>query len=212
MVGKTFNKETRGLKKNNGSLWRKRMKVVFLSAKIQKFLYNVRRMKKILLSFTVIILFTFYSWHEQQQANEVHVVIPKSDPSVTPADTATPIPTTGGSASISPTNGPVTTIPLPTKSTGQYKDGAYTGNATDAFYGTMQVKAIISGGSITDVQFLQYPNDRQTSILINQQAMPALKQEAIQAQNANVDIVSGATDSSQAFVQSLRSALAQAKS
>ncbi len=92
-----------------------------------------------------------------------------------------------------------------------YKDGSYTGSTADAFYGNIQVKAIISGGKITDVQFLQYPSDRSRSIAINTLAMPNLKQEAIHAQNANVNIVSGATDSSNAFIQSLSSALSQSK-
>ncbi|HEY4384430.1 MAG TPA: FMN-binding protein [Ktedonobacteraceae bacterium] len=47
--------------------------------------------------------------------------------------------------------------------------------------------------------------------MINNYADPQLTSEAIQAQSANVDIVSGATDSSEAFIQSLNSALAQAK-
>jgi uncharacterized protein with FMN-binding domain len=85
------------------------------------------------------------------------------------------------------------------------------GDAADAFYGLIQVKAVIQNGRLADVQFLQYPNDRQTSIEINTQAMPWLKEEAIAAQSANVDIISGATDSSQAFRQSLGSALAKAK-
>lgn len=92
-----------------------------------------------------------------------------------------------------------------------FKDGTYTGNSQDAFYGNIQVKAVISGGKITDVQFLQYPNNAARSLAINTLAMPNLKQEAIQAQNANVDIVSGATDTSNAFIQSLTSALTQAK-
>ncbi len=61
------------------------------------------------------------------------------------------------------------------------------------------------------MQFLQYPDTHSTSVYINQQAMPYLQQEAIQAQSANVNIVSGATDTSIAFQQSLASALAQAK-
>ena len=101
--------------------------------------------------------------------------------------------------------GPVTT------SSTTYKDGTYTGSPADAFYGTIQVKAVISKGKITDVQFVQYPNDRMRSVAINTVAMPNLKQEAIQAQSATVDIVSGATDSSNAFMQSLASALNQAK-
>lgn len=95
-------------------------------------------------------------------------------------------------------------------SPGQYKDGTYTGSVADAYYGNIQVQAIISGGKITDVQFLQYPNDNGTSHMINTQAMPYLRQEAITAQSAQVDIVSGASDSSQAFQQSLSSALSQA--
>jgi uncharacterized protein with FMN-binding domain len=47
--------------------------------------------------------------------------------------------------------------------------------------------------------------------MINKEAMPYLKQEAIAAQSTNVDIVSGATDSSMAFQESLGSALALAK-
>src|ERR1035437_3582237 len=63
-----------------------------------------------------------------------------------------------------------------------YKDGTYTGNPADAIYGTIQVKAIIQNGKITDVQFLQYPSDRSRSIAINTLAMPNLTQEAIQVQ------------------------------
>ena len=92
-----------------------------------------------------------------------------------------------------------------------YKDGSYTGIVADAYYGNIQVQATIAGGKITNVQFLQFPNDNGTSLGINQQADPMLAQEAIQAQNANVNVVSGASDSSQAFTQSLQSALNQAK-
>ena len=92
-----------------------------------------------------------------------------------------------------------------------YKDGSYTGTAADAIYGYIQVKATVQGGKLTDVEFLQYPNDRRNSVEINTQAMPMLKQQAITAQTAQVDGVSGATDTSQAFVQSLGNALQQAK-
>ncbi len=107
------------------------------------------------------------------------------------------------------------TIPLappPTlKNNAALKDGTYTGDVFDAFYGNVQVRAVINGGKITAVNFLQYPNDRATSREINSQAMPVLQSEAIQAQQANVDIVSGATDTSQAFISSLQSALVKAQ-
>lgn len=103
------------------------------------------------------------------------------------------------------------TVAGSTATTGQYKDGAYNGSVADAYYGNVQVSVTIKAGGIVDVQFLQYPNTHSTSVDINQQAMPYLKQEAIQAKSANVQIVSGATYTSQAFTESLSNALMQAK-
>ena len=94
---------------------------------------------------------------------------------------------------------------------GAFTDGTYTGVVSDAFYGNIQVQAIIRNGALADVVFLQYPNDRNHSVEINNYAMPLLKSEAVTAQSANVDTISGASASSQAFVQSLQSALNQAK-
>jgi uncharacterized protein with FMN-binding domain len=134
----------------------------------------------------------------------------------TPTPAPTPVKTT---PKPTPTPAPVPTptpapAPVPTPAPqpkGLYADGQYTGSVADAYYGNIQVKVTVSGGKITDVVFLQYPSDRGTSVRINSQAMPYLKQEAISAQSANVGIVSGATDSSMAFQQSLASALTQAK-
>lgn len=109
----------------------------------------------------------------------------------------------------------ITSAPTPTmamrRMMGQYKDGSYTGKVADAFYGNIQVQAVIKNGRIVDVIFLQAPNDNGTSVSINSQADPMLTQEAIQAQSANVDIISGASASSQAFQVSLADALSQAK-
>jgi uncharacterized protein with FMN-binding domain len=75
----------------------------------------------------------------------------------------------------------------------------------------VQVKAVIQGGKIANVQWVQYPSDRQRSVEINSYADPQLTTEAIQAQSAQVDIVTGATDSSIAFMESLGNALSQAQ-
>lgn len=102
-------------------------------------------------------------------------------------------------------------VPAPAPQTaGKFKDGSYVGDATDAFYGIVQVKAIVSGGKLVDVQFLRYPNDRATTIQISKDSMPRLTQEAIVAQSARVDTISGATQTSDGFSASLASALAQA--
>lgn len=104
-----------------------------------------------------------------------------------------------------------TTTAATTVADGLYKNGQYDGGIADAYYGNVQVKAIIQGGKLADVQFLSYPSDRRYSVEVNTYALPILKSEAIQAQSAQVDTVSGATNTSNAFINSLSSALSQAK-
>jgi len=157
-------------------------------------------MNKLVLSGLVIISFIGYSLYGRRENKAVVLAPPAAI--TTPAPTATPDTLGTGGA---------TPAPTPVQTSGQYKNGQYTGSPADAIYGNIQVKATISGGKITNVEFLQYPNDRRTSQQINSQAMPYLKQEAIQVQSAQVNIVSGATDTSEAFIESMGSALAQAK-
>jgi len=64
---------------------------------------------------------------------------------------------------------------------------------------------------MTAVSVPTYPNHTDRSIYINQTALPILKAEALRAQSANINMVSGATDSSDAFAQSLQSAILKAK-
>ena len=64
---------------------------------------------------------------------------------------------------------------------------------------------------ITAVSVPTYPNHTDRSVYINSQALPILKSEALQAQSANINLVSGASDSSQAFAESLQSAILKAK-
>ena len=111
----------------------------------------------------------------------------------------------GGAASPPPS-----TAPAPAQS--GYKDGTYTGSIADAYYGPVEVQATIKGGALSNVSFLLFPNGHQTSTYINEQVMPMLTQEAISAQSANVNGISGATFTSQAFQQSLASALRKARS
>jgi len=169
-------------------------------------------LKKFLLASFVVLTFALYSFHQRHDGSGIVVKPPPSltqGSSHTSGSSSSPSTTSSPSSSTNTNSSPAQSST--TQTTVAYKDGQYTGSVADAFYGNIQVKAIIQGGKITDVQFLQYPNDRSNSIRINQQADPYLTQEAIQAQSAQVDIVSGATDSSQAFIQSLSAALTQAK-
>jgi uncharacterized protein with FMN-binding domain len=93
-----------------------------------------------------------------------------------------------------------------------YADGSYIGPAVDAYYGFVRIKVIVRGGRLVSVEVLEYPSDRRTSIFINRQALPMLRDEVVRAQSANVDIISGATLTSEAFIQSLDIALRRAES
>lgn len=154
--------------------------------------------RKLVVSVVIIGVFILYSFmHSHASATLAPTTSADSGSTSSPPASGATASTSGGGT--------------PSASGGQYKDGSYTGSVADAQWGYVQVKAVISGGRITDVQFLQYPNERQRSVEVNSYADPQLTSEAIQAQSAQVDIVSGATDSSDAFMQSLADALSQAQ-
>lgn len=192
-------------------------------------------MKKYILSFSLIVAFAFYIAINNQNTLTVssplaaNVGSPGSTGTANGAGTGTNAPAGGtkpvriigddeggdeGGSAPAPAPTPAST-PTPSTQTlaqtGAYKNGTYTGSVADAFYGNVQVQAVVTNGQLSNVNVLQYPSDRGTSREINGIAMPELVQEAIQAQGANVNIISGATQSSEAFQQSLADALAQAK-
>ena len=80
------------------------------------------------------------------------------------------------------------------------------GSAVDDGFGVVQVQAKISGGKIVDVTTLSLPQDGHSQ-RINSFAVPQLRREVLSAQSANVDTVSGATVTSEAYAQSLQAAL-----
>jgi uncharacterized protein with FMN-binding domain len=90
------------------------------------------------------------------------------------------------------------------------KSGTYTGSVVQTQYGAIQVQLTVANGTITNVQALKYPSNNPHSSSINRYALPTLIQEALQTQSAQINAVSGATYTSQGFVQSLQSALSQA--
>ncbi len=180
-------------------------------------------MKKAFVSFCVLMVFVLYSALIRHQAPVL--VKPTSLVSNTnktqSTTTSSPPPTSTSSTTSSNTTPTSTTsttssntTPSPTTTTtasAQYKDGTFKGSTQNAYWGNVQVAAVISGGKITNVKILQYPNSHSTSVYINQQALPYLQQETIKSQNANIQIISGATFTSQAFIQSLTDALTSAK-
>jgi uncharacterized protein with FMN-binding domain len=95
-------------------------------------------------------------------------------------------------------------------SSGSSKSASYTGQAVDTRYGPVQVRIDVSGGKISKIDVLQYPDGLQRDQDINSYALPVLNQEALSAQSAQIDSVSGATYTSDGYTQSLQSALDQA--
>ncbi len=89
-------------------------------------------------------------------------------------------------------------------------DATYTGTTVNTRFGPVQVQVTVSGGSITDVTALQLTNADGRSVQISNRAEPILRQEVLASQSAQVSNVGGATYTSQAYLQSLQSALDQA--
>jgi len=85
-----------------------------------------------------------------------------------------------------------------------------TGPVTNYFFGTVSVSVTVSGKKITNISIASL-NDggNPRSQQIDQYALPQLEQQALAANGANIQGVSGATYTSQGFVQSLQGALSK---
>lgn len=88
--------------------------------------------------------------------------------------------------------------------------GTFTGRREYAYYGYVKVQAVLSNGTISDIRVLEYPNDNGRSHYINSVALPYLIQETVGGHTWKVDLISGATFTSVAFIKSLQAALKQA--
>lgn len=114
----------------------------------------------------------------------------------TPTVPAAPRPTIGPSAEPSGTGTPAPSVPMTV-------DGA----VIDTKYGTVQVQVVILEQVITDVIAMKLTDSSATSIEISARAAPILRDEVLAAQSAQVDVISSATYTSEAYLTSLQSAL-----
>ncbi|WP_338090916.1 FMN-binding protein [Planosporangium thailandense] len=129
-----------------------------------------------------------------------------------PTDTA-PADPSSGTPSAAPTGAPTdapTAAPRPTATTAAPKAASnlvVNGTVAQTRWGPVQVQVHISGNKITDVKTLQIPNGNNRDYEINSYAVPQLHDEVLQAQSANIDVVSGATVTSDGYIESLQAAL-----
>ncbi|MDQ6784298.1 MAG: FMN-binding protein [Actinomycetota bacterium] len=123
-----------------------------------------------------------------------------------------PLPSNRLALTAPPTTATPTPAP-PTTATATTVGGVrqITGDPQDNPFGTIQVSVTLSGGKVTDVTVLQSPNDRGRSVSIAHQALPLLREEVLQAQSAQIDVISGASYDSQGYAQSVQSALDKAR-
>ncbi|HZP52409.1 FMN-binding protein [Actinocrinis sp.] len=124
--------------------------------------------------------------------------------SAAPATTAPAAGNGQSSSSAAPKSAPST------PSTSNTGTKVVTGAAADTRYGPVQLQVTFSGKKITNINVLQYPTESFRDQQINSYALPILNQEAMSAQSANIDVVSGATYTSDGYAQSLQSAIDKA--
>jgi uncharacterized protein with FMN-binding domain len=150
----------------------------------------MRRIVLVILS-TITTLVLLFSYHTSTSATFV-------------TSPVTQLPASPGATSRSPS---------PTKSgssTSKSGPATYTGGSADTRWGPVQVQITVQGGKITASQAVQYPQNNGRDAEINGFALPILNQEVVQQQSASIDTVSGATVTSDGYLQSLQSAIDQA--
>ena len=89
-------------------------------------------------------------------------------------------------------------------------DGTYTGSSVNTRFGPVQVQIVVSGGVITSADAIDYPTSNPRDRQINQTAVPILVSETLAAQSTRIDMVSGATYTSDGYIRSLQSAIDEA--
>lgn len=165
---------------------------------------------------TLVLLFSYHTSTSSKSSSVASPVIAQAaapgavaTPKATsPSGTATSGSSSGGSSSSStPSGGSSSSSSSPPQSSAAK---TYAGDAIGTQYGDVQVQITVKGGKITASQVLQVPWNDNRDQEINSYAVPILNQEAVSSQSSNIDMVSGATYTSDGYIQSLQSAIDQA--
>jgi uncharacterized protein with FMN-binding domain len=134
-----------------------------------------------------------------------------SDVATTPQEEATPQDSTsaGATPSQAATTAPTATTQDSTSGTSGSgsTSGTYTGDAVQTRWGAVQVQITVKDGRITAAEAVEYPTENPRDQQINAYAIPQLNAEAVAAQSASIDAVSGATVTSDGYIESLQSAI-----
>jgi uncharacterized protein with FMN-binding domain len=170
-------------------------------------------MRRIVLGFmsTVTVLVLLFGYHtstSSRRDGESAVAAPiggAAAPST--ADPSTPAPSTAGPSSAAPS---AATPSSAAPSAGSAAAKTVTGDSADTRWGPVQVRITVQSRKVTAVKVVDYPTGSGRDREINAYALPILVKETLSAQSADIDMVSGATVTSDGYVRSLQSALDQA--
>jgi len=154
----------------------------------------------------LVLLFSYHTSTSSAVAPAEQIAAPGSGPVASSSGAGGP--PASGSSGAAGTSGRAASPP----SSGAAAAGTSTvaGGAVDTRFGPVQVQLTVTGGKVTAVDVLQVPNGERRDQLINSRAVPILNSEAVSAQSAKIDAVSGATVTSDAYIQSLQSAIDKA--
>jgi len=161
----------------------------------------MRRIVTTILS-TISIMVLLFSYHTSSSNATV-----SASPLVQQPASSDPNPPSGPSKN----GGSATNRPSPAaKPSPAPASVAYTGGVADTRWGPVQVRITVRGGKVTRARAVQYPQGTNQDAQINSYALPILDQEVVQKQSASIDTISGATVTSDGYLQSLQSAIDQA--
>ena len=146
---------------------------------------------------TLVLLFSYHTSTSSRSA-------PSASPVVAPA-AAPQADGSSGSSGVTPTP-----TPSSSSSTKSSATKTYDGDAVGTRFGNVQVQITVKDGKITKADVLQVPWNDHRDQEINSYAVPVLNSEVVSAQSATIDMVSGATFTSEGYIQSLQSAIDQA--
>jgi uncharacterized protein with FMN-binding domain len=176
-------------------------------------------MKRIVLfamtTLTVLVLLFGYhtSTSSRAVASESSVIAPVlaggSASTTATSSSTSPSSAAGITAPSTPTAAPTTAAPG-SSSAAASASGTILGDSADTRWGPVQVQITVQDGKITAVSVPVYPANNGRDQEINATALPTLVQETLSAQSATIDMVSGATVTSDGYVTSLQSALDKA--
>jgi uncharacterized protein with FMN-binding domain len=154
---------------------------------------------------TVAGLLMLFSYHTSLAGAGSVTTAPALGARTTPAPTGTGRSTTGGSTTGGSSTGGSSTGG---SSTGSSRN--VTGRVAQTRWGPVQVRLTVTAGKITAAEAVQYPNGNGRDQQINSYALPVLGREVLAAQSGDIDLVSGATVTSDGYVTSLQSAIDKA--